>query len=187
MQALTPQEKDVVKAGLILAVVLVAAVFYYFFQIVAPQIEKDKKDIVKVQEEIRALNADMREIEMEFRNLEDLKRKAEFLARIAKKLPESPDAPGFLQALIKILEVTRVTYSDLIPLPQSVRTVYTEIPYRIQGQSRFHDLGQFLNLIEENPDRFMRVKTFTIENDDTRPSLHPATVEIGTFMFNSRG
>jgi hypothetical protein len=30
----------------------------------------------------------------------------------------------------------------------------------------------------------MRVKTFTIENHDERPIIHPVTVEIGTFMFN---
>ena len=186
MQPMTPQEKDVVKAGIILAVVLFAAVAYYFY-LVADQIKRDKIGIEKIDEDIKKLQTEQRDIARAFENLEQLKMKAEYLKRIERKLPDRPDAPGFFQALTRILEVTRVTYSELTPLQQVVRTVYTEIPYRVKCRSRFHDFGQFLNLIEENPDRFMRVKTFTIDNDDLRPSLHPIEVEIGTFMFNSKG
>ena len=187
MQPMTPQEKDVVKAGIILAVVLFAAVGYYYFYLVADQIKKDNIAIERVNEDIKKLENEQREIARAFDNLEELKKKAEYLKRIERKLPDRPDAPGFFQALTRILEVTRVTYSELTPLQQVVRTVYTEIPSRVKCRARYHDFGQFLNLIEENPDRFMRVKTFTIDNDDLRPSLHPIEVEIGTFMFNSKG
>jgi Tfp pilus assembly protein PilO len=119
--------------------------------------------------------------------VEELKAKQAFLAKVSAKLPDSPDAPGFYQALVRVLQVTRVDYSELQPLKDAPRTVYVELPYKITCKARYHDLGHFLNLIEENPDRFMRVKTFTIENQDSRPSVHPVTLEIGTFMFIKRG
>ena len=187
MQPMTAQEKDVVKAGILLAVVLFAAVAYYYYFLVTDQVRGDKIRIEGIAGDIKKLEAEQRDIASAFDNLEQLKKKAEYLKRIERKLPDRPDAPGFFQALTRILEVTRVTYSELTPLQQVVRTVYTEIPYRVKCRARYHDFGQFLNLIEENPDRFMRVKTFTIDNDDLRPSLHPIEVEIGTFMFNSKG
>ena len=184
---LTPQEKDVLKAGGILAAVLVAAAVYFYYMIIQPQLESDKKKIEVVRKETSELKLELADMKAQFENLEVIKAKQAFLEKISRKLPNSPDAPGFYQALVKILEVTRVSYQALTPMAQADRTVYTEIPYRIDGRARFHEFGQFLNLIEENPDRFMRVKTFTVENDDTRPSVHPITVEIGTFMFNSKG
>ncbi|RMH29774.1 MAG: hypothetical protein D6691_02160, partial [Candidatus Hydrogenedentota bacterium] len=94
---------------------------------------------------------------------------------------------GFFQALSKVLQVTRVDYTELEPLKEVSRSAYVEIPYRIKGTARYHDFGHFLNLIEDNPDRFMRVRTFTIENRDDRPSVHPVTIELATFMFVKRG
>lgn len=187
MQAITPQEKDVVKAGLILAIVLFGAVVYYYFYIVMEQQKRDKEAIVVIEKDIRVLKEEDRQISMAFANIGELKRKAEFLKLIERKLPDRADSQGFYQALTKILEVTNVSYSELVPKKQEVRSVYTEIPYQVICRARYHDFGQFLNLIEENPDRFMRVKTFTIDNDDARPSVHPTKVDIGTFMFNSKG
>ena len=187
MQAMTPQEKDVVKAGLILAVVLFGAVVYYYFYIVMEQQKRDKESIAVIDKDIKALKDEDRKITIAFANIDELKRKAEYLKLIERKLPDRADSQGFYQALTKILEVTNVSYSELVPKKQEVRSVYTEIPYEVNCRARYHDFGQFLNLIEENPDRFMRVKTFTIDNDDARPSVHPTKVDIGTFMFNSKG
>jgi Tfp pilus assembly protein PilO len=184
MDNLTSQEREGVKAGLILAVLLIAGAGYYYFYWVKPQLQRDKEVIEKLTTETKALEKQLREMRAATENLGQLKHMEAYLSQIAAKLPSSVDAPGFYQALAKILEITRIDYSELAQQKEAARNVYTEIPYKIACRSRYHSFGQFLNLIEENPDRFMRVKSFTIENHDERPSIHPVTVEIATFMFN---
>ncbi|MCX7964678.1 MAG: type 4a pilus biogenesis protein PilO [Candidatus Sumerlaea chitinivorans] len=185
--ALTPQEKDLAKAGAVLAVLIFAGVAYYNWFFMADKISRNQKQIEVVQKEIKELDSKIRDLQAALGNPEELKAKQEFLKKIAAKLPDSPDAPGFFQALSKVLQVTRVDYTELEPLKEVSRSAYVEIPYRIKGTARYHDFGHFLNLIEDNPDRFMRVRTFTIENRDDRPSVHPVTIELATFMFVKRG
>lgn len=184
MENLTPQERDGLKAGVILAVLLLAGASYYYFYFVKPQLEHDRQVCEKLKTETDELKKSLRDMEArssDFKRMQDMQ---EYLSQIADKLPSSVDAPGFLTAMSKILEITRVDYSELAKQQEQVRSVYTEIPYHIVCRSRYHSFGQFLNMIEENPDRFMRVKSFVVENQDERPSIHPVTVDIATFMFN---
>jgi Tfp pilus assembly protein PilO len=105
------------------------------------------------------------------------------LERMTRRLPPSPEAPGFLKALSNILRETGIDTKDLAPQAVEAFGGYTEIPYQISARGRFHEIGQFLNLLEQNPDRFMRVKEMTVKNSEDRPSLHPVDVKIATFMF----
>lgn len=187
MESLTPKERDVVKALFILAVFCVAGLGYYFYWFVKPQMKLDADAVKKLNVEIKELDSRLAQMDEAEKNMAALKEKQAVLQQISAKLPNSIDAPGFYQALVKILQVTRVEYSSLRQLKEIVHSVYTEIPYSIVCRARYHDFGHFLNLIEENPDRFMRVKTFSVENQDKRPSVHPVTVQIATFMFNSKG
>ena len=66
-------------------------------------------------------------------------------------------------------------------------SLYTEIPYVILAHGRYHAVGQFLTLVEQNPQRFMRVKYLKIKNDLLRPSIHTIQMVVETFMFNSVG
>ena len=187
METLTPKERDAVKAFFILAIFVAAIVGYYYYWVVKPQLVKDAEQVKKLNAEISTLNDRLRAMDVAAANLQSLREKQALLQAVSEKLPNSIDAPGFYQALVKILQVTRVEYSELVQQKEMVRTIYTEIPYRIVCRASYHDFGQYLNLIEENPDRFMRVKKFIIENNDKRPSVHPVTVELATFMFNSKG
>jgi Tfp pilus assembly protein PilO len=186
MEKLTAQQRDAVKAGAILAIVLFGGAYFFYAYYIQPEITRVQGLIVKVDEEIKELNGRLREMDEAAQNLEALKQKQEYLRQVAAKLPSSIAPQEFYSALIEILQTTRVDYSTLAQQKLQERTVYTEIPYRITGKGRYHDFGQFLNMIEENPTRLMRVKTFVIENDDRRPSVHPINVELATFMFNKK-
>lgn len=187
MQALTPQQKDIIKAGVVLAVLIFLGGFYYYGFFVKDEIARKTKQTQQLQAEIKNLEQQYRDIQAQLGNPEELKAKREFLEKIAAKLPDKPDAPGFFQALVDILRVTNIEYTELEPQKEIPRSIYSEIPYKIKCKARYHDFGHFLNLIEENPKRFMRVKTFTIENQDNRPSIHPVTIEVATFMFVKKG
>jgi len=47
-------------------------------------------------------------------------------------------------------------------------------------------IGIILTLLEQNTDRFMRVKSFKITDNLQRPSVHPIDMQISTFMFNTQ-
>lgn len=186
MENLTPKERDLVKAGSVMAAVLLAAVLYYNFSIVQPQLKKDEKKVVELKDVIKKSQEEIADLNKLASDTAELERKKDALLKISAKLPDSIDAPGFYQALIDILQATRVEYSSLIQGREETREHYVEIPYRIGCRARYHDFGQFMNFIEENSRRFMRVKTFSVSNQDNRPSIHPANIEMATFMFTKR-
>lgn len=186
-EKLTAQQKDAIKAGFILAAVLFIGVGFYWWQFTKPEIEQSETALTKISGEISDLKKQMREMADAAAHLESLKEKQRLLEEVSAKLPSSVAPQEFYRAFEDILKVTRLSYSELNQLPLLERTVYTEIPYQIVGRGRYHDFGQFLNLIEENPNRLMRIKTFVIENDDATPSVHPLKVQLATFKFNQKG
>jgi Tfp pilus assembly protein PilO len=187
MKELTAQQQDAVKAGGILAAILVAAVIVFQFYWAKPQIESLQAGIAKTKTEISELTQRIRDMDEMKKNLEAMREKQRLLELVAAKLPVSNSPEEFYKAFQEVLTATRVEYNEMSQQPLEERTVYTEIPYRISGRGRYHDFGQFLNMIEENPRRLMRIKTFTIENNDARPSVHPVTVRLATFKFNKKG
>ena len=116
---------------------------------------------------------------------DELDRQRELIQTVVARLPSSPDAPGFLMALVSILRTTHIIQEIVKPERPQNREQYTEIPYIVEAHGRYHALGQFLTLIEQNPQRFMRLKNLNIENNLDRPSIHPIKMEIPTFMFNN--
>lgn len=186
-ERLTAQQRDAIKAGFILAAVLFAGAFIYWWQFASPEVESAEKRLVALDSEVADLKKQVREMDEAALNMEKLKEKQKLLEEVAAKLPSTVAPQEFYRALEEILKVTRLSYTELSQLPLLARAVYTEIPYQIVGTGRYHDFGQFLNLVEENPNRLMRVKTFVIENDDAHPSLHPIKVQLATFKFNQKG
>lgn len=186
-EKLTAQQRDAIKAGFILAFVLLAGVFGYWYQFTKPQVAASEKQVAALDKEIAGLKTQIHDMDEAAANIEKLKEKQKLLEEVAAKLPSTIEPQEFYRALEEILKVTRLSYSELSQQALLERAVYTEIPYQIVGRGRYHDFGQFLNLVEENPNRLMRIKTFVIENDDKRPSVHPLKIQLATFKFNKKG
>jgi Tfp pilus assembly protein PilO len=180
---LSEQDKKSLIVGIFIAVVLAAAIGYYYLMIIKPQIMKNEKEAEELGREIAKLKGEYGEMQDLMKQKDVIEQQMKIVEEAAKRLPRSPDAPGFLEELINVLRITGVTNNRVIQRAAVARHLYAEIPYEIVCSSRYHELGHFLNLIEENPRRFMRVDSFRITNDNNRPSVHPITVEISTFMF----
>ena len=187
MENLTPSEKDAVKASIFLAVILAAMIAYYDFYILAEDIKRNTTQVEELKNQITERKERLYEMKQMVSNRVEVEQKQQILERIVKRLPKNEDDLGFYNAFGPVCQATHFEYTELSKMPPTTRTSYTEIPYRIIGKSRFHDFGQFLNMIEENPDRLMRVKGFTIDNQTQRPSIHPVTVEIASFTFSQIG
>lgn len=186
-EKLTAQQRDAIKAGFILAMVLLAGVIAYWWQFTKPEVAAAETKIVTLDKEISDFKKQVRDMDLAAANIDRLKEKQKLLEEVAAKLPSTIEPQEFYRALEEILKVTRLSYTELAQQKLLERAVYTEIPYQISGKGRYHDFGQFLNLVEENPNRLMRIKTFVIENDDKRPSVHPVKIQLATFKFNTKG
>jgi len=186
MMALTSQQKKALIAILVLGVAFLAMAWWYWTILGKGIVEQKNVQIDKTRDKIRRLDAQLEEI----RELERMKDKfAEIEAKldqISRRLPPSPEAPEFFNALNEALRSTGIETRKIAPDKLNPLDRFTEIPYIIEAFGRYHEIGQFLTLVEENPQRFMRVKTLTIKNDENRPSLHPVDVGLATFMFSEK-
>lgn len=184
--AYSEQEKKILFLGIFIAALLVGGSIYYYLMFAKKDIELNKTKMEKINDEVKAIDKDLKSMKR-FMGKEDeiaaMKKKVE---AVSKRLPSSPDEYEFLQELINVLRLSKVNQHLLKPQPYATQTLYTEIPYNIDIRARYHEFGTFLNLVEENQNRFMRINSFKINNDTNRPSVHPISVGISTFMFNRR-
>jgi type IV pilus assembly protein PilO len=134
--------------------------------------------------ELKDLDRQLNQINKTIQEKDEIEKQAETVRKATRRLPSSPDAPGFLNALVSILGTTGIVQEEVKPDPTTPMSLYTEIPYTVKAQGHYHAFGQFLTPVEQNPDRFMRIKTLKISNNIERPSIHPIEMKIATFMFN---
>lgn len=181
---LDEQSKKSLTVGIFIAIMLAVGFGYYHYIWLKPYYETYESKTKSLNEEIKVLKAELNEIEEVEKQKDKIAEMQRVVSEAAKRLPNTPDAAGFYQELIRILRITGVFATRVEPGKKRSEIMYTEIPYSISCQCRYHEFGQFLNLIEDNQSRFMRVNSFTIKNNDNRPSIHPISVNISTFMFN---
>ena len=181
---LDEQAKKTLSVGLIIAGLIFAGFAYWHFVILKIHYKRNEGLKKTLNDEIKTYRAQMKEIQEMEAQKDRIEEMRKIVAEAARRLPDTADAVGFYQELIRILRITGVQTERVAPGANRVQTLYTEIPYGVVCQCRYHELGQFLNLIEENQNRFMRVNSFDVGNNNNRPSIHPVKIGISTFMFN---
>lgn len=60
--------------------------------------------------------------------------------------------------------------------------VYTELPIDIEATSGYHQLGYFINRLE-NADRFMKIKNLRIEASDDDVLKHDISLVVSAFVL----
>lgn len=182
--SLNEQQKISLIVTVFVGVVGLVLIGYFHFMFGRDMIKNYDLKSANKTKELKDLKIQLAQIEETIGQKAELEKQEMTIAKVTRRLPSSPDAPGFLNALITILGTTGIIQEEVKPDSLTDRSLYTEIPYKIVSQGHYHAFGQFLTLIEQNPDRFMRVKNMKITNNIERPSIHPIEMDIVTFMFN---
>ena len=185
MIRISDQQKVALLSTGILGVVALLLIVYFHFMFGRDIIQGVERQSANMRTELKDKKAQLFQIEATLRQKDEIQKQAEAIAKVTRRLPKSVDAPGFLNTLVMVLGTTGIIQEVVKPDPAANVSLYTEIPYTIRAQGHFHAFGQFLTLIEQNPDRFMRVKNLKITNNLNRPSVHPIEMKIATFMFNN--
>jgi Tfp pilus assembly protein PilO len=181
---LTDKNKTLLMLLVFGGLVCLIVVGYFHFMLGRGMISNYTRQAEEARKEVVELNDQLDAIKKLLSQKEEIAAQAEMIEKVTRRLPSSPDAPGFLGALVMSLATTGIIQEEVSPDQTAVRALYTEIPYKVSAHGYYHGFGQFLTLIEQNPDRFMRVKKLKIGNNTDRPSIHPIEMEIATFMFN---
>jgi type IV pilus assembly protein PilO len=184
---LNDEQKKVLAMIVLFGVLAVGGVAYYWFMF-------GKASVLESNDRAETAKAETQSYQDKLGDIEDFKQRTEgkydelqdSIAQLEKRLPTTREAIGFFAALDTILTNTGVTNLRLAADKINEQTRYTEIPYSIKAEGRFHEYGQFLNLVEDNPERFMRVKTMKVGNNAGKPAMHPISVSIATFKFVQR-
>lgn len=182
---INPEQKKALIAEIVIGVVGCGLIFYFWAML-------GKAEVENMRETLETVKADIAVQEKKLQDIADFERMANEewdeiearLAQLSERLPSTVNAPEFYKALRLSLEETGINTRVLETKEINSYTEYAEIPYSVAARGRYHEFGQFVNLIEENQ-RFMRVKTFELVNDENRPSLHPIEIGIATYKLEN--
>lgn len=181
---LSEKEKKTLQVAGFVAILLLVVVLYVHFMF--GEMKPAQSEIEKLDKKISSLETRMTlMIELESTRAEIEALSAELL-EVSKRLPLSEDTTVFYHALVDILKETGLGYNVVKRVKSARRSLYTEIPYEITLNAPYHEIGQFLNLIEENPTRIMRVTLLKIGNKNDTPTIHPITIRVSTFLLKGQ-
>lgn len=181
---LTEKNKQALIVGGVIAVLLGFLVGYYYFASLGPQLASNQRMIDKAKTDTTAAQTEIDRFKKFLANKEERDAMQKRVEEAKRRLPSSERGDEFLGLLRDGMRKTGVNVTFINPPSAPIpRTTYNELVFDIKGSARYHEFGQFLNLIECHPQRFMRVRSFAITKNDKRPSIHPIEVSIATFLF----
>lgn len=179
--------KDKKTQATILMVLLGVVVFIlYISYIFLPQITNGINIIGKTI----GIMGDLKEARSLIAQRDELKKKAELynekIELYEKKLPAQQEIPSFLENLSKMARTANITIIGITPVtlkPQKERgyQVYQEMPILITAKSGYHELGRFLNNLEEGP-RFIKVVDINIKADITTAKKQDVELMVYTYV-----
>jgi Tfp pilus assembly protein PilO len=177
-------QRDKKTLQLVGVVAVVAIVGLFFYQ------RQTKGEVAKMTTQITSLNEQFNAKKKELDELRIvLSRKDQITNMIAQiqekrlRLPQTPEAREFYSILRECIQITNLSDIKIAPVEPVPMGLYEELPYVITCRARYHELGQFLMLVEQHSKQIMRIKTIDITNDLARPSRHPVTLRLATFCF----
>jgi type IV pilus assembly protein PilO len=120
----------------------------------------------------------------------DLREHSEKVESYEKKLPAEQEIPALLENLSNMAKDSNIKIVGIVPAmsyfkdDKSVKKnpIYREIPILITAKSGYHELGNFLNRLE-NAGRFMKVVDIDIKANKTNPKKHDVELMVCTYIL----
>ncbi|MDP8298960.1 MAG: type 4a pilus biogenesis protein PilO [Candidatus Tantalella remota] len=176
----------------IVGVVLTVSILYLAF-VVFPKfnsLSKVTRTVTELNNNISLVNTRMKRLNEMTARLEELRKEQ---AVYSVQLPAEKEIPAFLEELaviakksdVKIISVTPHGFSGGSSAAKDkkgkVKQYYYALPVEISAQSGYHQLGQFVNDLEEGQ-RFITVEDLKIQNDKNSPRKHNVKLVLKTYV-----
>jgi len=181
-------EKNKKEIVLFCILFLLAIVYLYF----AVFLKSNFGTLFSQIQEIRSLKTDitstMRDAEYEHILLKRLNSVESVITDYEKKLPVEQEIPMLIESVsgrardsyVKILGIRPIA-SRNAKMPKT-KEVYQEIPILISAKSGYHQLGVFINKLE-NADRFMELSDIKIKFNKATPKVHDIELVVSTYVL----
>jgi Tfp pilus assembly protein PilO len=198
------KKEYLVLAGLVPLIIVVAFVML----VVQPRMA----ELNKISREIGKKNQDIEEAQKVIssrllleKEIKDITDRIDFYV---KKLPQEKGTPWLLEELTKIADECHIRFVSIEPMqlrsPAAASTAasdetkgkdkesqkgvpvsgksYIEVPIRMRIACGFHELGKFINMIE-NSERFMKVSEIEVKANSEVIRKHNVTLVVSTFVM----
>lgn len=181
-------KKDQQQTLIFIILVTLLTLVLYFYLLLLPQAMR-LTDVFaragKAMANLKSAQADVSKID-EFKNrIEEYKEKVDYYERT---LPAEQEIPSLLEELSSMAKTSGIKLLSITPVPVSAKEqaaqknkMYKEIPILITAKSGYHELGSFLNNLE-NADRFMKVVDLEVKSNKAAPKKHDVELLVSTYV-----
>jgi Tfp pilus assembly protein PilO len=174
--AMSTQEKQAIIIGVLIGLAVLVACYYLLYLPMLTQMNNANAENEKLDKQRAGLQAYLDD--RDARGAEaDRIRKFEYL------LPEEREVPQLFDYLRDIANDTGIEYIAIRSQEPQNRDLLKVFPFEIELKSGYHQLGEFLEKIEVNQKRFLRVDDIQLTSSEDNPTLHDASVVVTTFAY----
>lgn len=182
-----PEGLDKNKKRVIILIALAALfmVIVYFNFVLKPHITGCVSTVIKMNKlhsDLKHAEADIRNIGKYKSNLDAYREKVERYEKMLPAEQEVPNLLGSLSGMAKSSSVKIVGITPAVTKQAQKGQIYQEIPILISAKSGYHELGRFLDNLE-NSDRFMKVADIAIKSNPATPRKHDVELLILTYVL----
>ena len=174
----TVTPKDWAFVGIVIGIAGLLSAGFYFGVYTKQQeaLEVAKANLANTEKDLK----EAREISLKFDEFKKEAEKAELLVELfEKRLPEKREIPKLLEQFeAKATELGLGV--DLTQLPTKLDNNKETIPYEIVARGGFHDIVQFINLLETDT-RYLKVSNLDIGEEIA--GISEASFHLSTFRF----
>ena len=148
---------------LVLAALVLAALFYVFAKPKWEEREQLKKEYSQLQQELNKLQQIKNNLEKHRREYQLLQEQLQDSLRV---LPETKDIPNLLRNITSVSEGTRLKIKFFEPKAIKQKEFYSELPFDIKFSGPFTSVASFLDDVRKL-ERLVNVTNFSLEAKGT--------------------
>lgn len=187
---MTIELKETQKIYILIGIFAAMALVLYYSFLLKPQLS----GFISANREYAALKTKVKNEEALIANEPAIRRQyaiaKEQAAYLEKRLPSQDKISSLLEQFssiaessgVKILKLKPIEDSNITPKPQGTSIIYYEYPIVIDAKAGYHQLGDFINKLE-NMDRFIRAMDVDIKGNDKDPRHHDIRLKIVTYVL----
>ncbi|MFH0763731.1 MAG: type 4a pilus biogenesis protein PilO [Candidatus Omnitrophota bacterium] len=175
------------QVAILAALIAILTVILYFTLLLKPQVARVIGAVIKNHKMKMELNS----MESEIANIARYRKEAgaykDKVERYERMLPAEQEVPALLENLSGMAKSSGVKIAGITPIaiPEDKNRegrIYQEIPVLISAKSGYHELGCFMDKLEDS-DRFMKVADIEINANKGSPRKHDLEILILTYVL----
>jgi len=173
------------KVFLIYVAALLVIITAYSYLLLRPSVSRLTDLIPKLRSRRAEIQAVRTDLPLEDKLKEKNRLAAKRLKAYENRLSREKEIPALLESLSKLARDSRVKILGITPLQKvraSMGRIYQEVPISINAQSGYHELGNFINKLE-NDKRFMQISNLSVRANRNNAKWHNIRFVVYAYMF----